>query len=89
MKFGSHSYIFTDRWTDDSLPILDTAKALGLDCFEIGVGDDVIFSPQKTRRAAAALGLELAISPGGKWPYECDLASDDPAQRAAGLARAA
>lgn len=86
MKFGSHSYIFTDRWTDDSLEILSTARELGLDCFEIGVGDDVVFSAQKTRRAAEALGLELAISPGGQWPYECDLASEDPAQRAAGLA---
>jgi D-psicose/D-tagatose/L-ribulose 3-epimerase len=50
------------------------------------VGDDVIFSAQKTRRAAEALGLELAISPGGAWPFECDMASEDPAQRAAGLA---
>ena len=31
MKFGSHSYIFSERWSDDSLPILDTARELGLD----------------------------------------------------------
>jgi len=86
MKFGSHSYIFTDRWSDSSLAILDTAKSLGLDCFEIGVGDDVVFDPRQTRRAAEALGLELAVSPGGQWPYECDLASENPAERAAGLA---
>ncbi len=86
MKFGAHSYIFTDRWTDLSLPHLDTARELGLDCFEIGVGDDVVFTPALTRRHAAALGLELTISPGGLWPLECDLSSPDSAERAAGLA---
>jgi D-psicose/D-tagatose/L-ribulose 3-epimerase len=86
MKFGAHSYIFSDRWNDDSLHHLDAARKLGLDVFEIGVGDDVIFNPVLTRRRSEALGLELAISPGGIWPAECDLSSDDPAERAAGLA---
>lgn len=39
MKFGTHIYIFTERWTDDSLSILDTTRELGLDCLEIAVGD--------------------------------------------------
>jgi D-psicose/D-tagatose/L-ribulose 3-epimerase len=86
MKFGAHSYIFTDRWSDASLPILDQAKELGLDCFEIGVGDDVIFDPALTRKHAESLGLELAISPGGAWPLSADLSADDPADRAEGLA---
>ena len=43
MKFGAHSYIFTDVWSDEKLPILDEVKALTLDFFEIGVGDDVPF----------------------------------------------
>ncbi len=86
MKFGAHSYIFTDRWCDGCLGILDEAAALGLDCFDIAVGDDVPFTPALTRRRAEALGLELAISPGGLWPLECDLSSDDPAERQAGLA---
>jgi D-psicose/D-tagatose/L-ribulose 3-epimerase len=86
MKFGSHSYIFTDRWTDDSLHHLEAASELGLDCFEIGVGDDVVFTPALTTKKAQALKLELIISPGGAWPMECDLSSADPAGRAAGLA---
>lgn len=86
MRFGAHSYIFTEFWTDDRLDILDTAAALGLDCFEIGIGDDVAFSPAPTRRRAEALGLRLIVSPGGRWPVECDLSADDPADRAAGLA---
>jgi D-psicose/D-tagatose/L-ribulose 3-epimerase len=86
VKFGAHSYIFTDRWADDRLDLLDTVKELGLDCFEIGVGDDVSFSPELTRRRAEALGLEVFIGPGGAWPIECDVSSDSPADRKRGLA---
>jgi D-psicose/D-tagatose/L-ribulose 3-epimerase len=86
MRFGAHSYIFTEFWSDDQLGILDAAAALGLDCFEIGIGDDVCFSHARTRQRAAALGLTLIVSPGGYWPVECDLSADDPADRAAGLA---
>ena len=68
MKYGVHSYVFIDRWADDNLGILDTVVELGLDCFEIGVGDDVPFSAELTRRRAESLGLELLISPGGVWP---------------------
>jgi D-psicose/D-tagatose/L-ribulose 3-epimerase len=85
MKFGSHSYIFTDSWSDDTLNILDEAKNLGLDCFEIGVGDDVLFTSALTRKRAEALELELIISPGGKWPMECDLSSESAEQRSLGL----
>ena len=81
MKFGAHCYIFTDRWSDAHLGLLDTARELGLDGFEIGVGDDIIFDAAATRRRAAALGIELSISPGGVWPMECDLSAADPVQR--------
>jgi D-psicose/D-tagatose/L-ribulose 3-epimerase len=86
IRYGAHCYILTERWTDESLPLLDRARALGLDCFEIAIGDDVHFSPAPVRRHAEALGLELTASPGGLWPAECDLSSDDAAERALGLA---
>lgn len=86
MKYGAHCYIFTDRWSDDSLPILDRMKALGLDVAELSVGDDVSFTPPLTRRRAEALGLTLVIGPGGAWPLSADLSSDEPAERSAGLA---
>ena len=85
MRYGAHSFIFTDNWSDQSLPLLDTARELGLDCFEIGVGDDVHFSPSLTRSHAEALGLELIISPGGYWPRECDLSANDTDQRTRAL----
>jgi D-psicose/D-tagatose/L-ribulose 3-epimerase len=86
VKFGVHSYIFTDRWADDQLHILDTVREFGLSCFEIGVGDDVLFRAELTRRRAESLGLELFVGPGGAWPLECDLSSDTADDRKRGLA---
>lgn len=85
MKFGAHCYLFTERWSDQSLPLLDDYQELGLDCVEIAVGDDVCFSPALTARRAAELGLELIVSPGGEWPVEADLSSEDADQRLTGL----
>ena len=85
MKYGAHCYIFTDRWADDQLHVLDMAGELGLDMVELSVGDDVHFTPALTAARARALGLELVIGPGGHWPMECDLSSDTPSERKLGL----
>lgn len=85
MKFGAHCYIFVSGWSDSTIPVLDQARELGLDCLEIAIGDDVHFSPFLTRQRAEALGLELIVSPGGQWPMSCDLSSDDHSERRSGL----
>jgi D-psicose/D-tagatose/L-ribulose 3-epimerase len=86
MKFGAHCYIFTPGWSDEQLELLDQAADLGLEMFELALGDDVVFDPRLTGRRASALGLELVTGPGGAWPVNCDLSADDPADRASGLA---
>jgi D-psicose/D-tagatose/L-ribulose 3-epimerase len=86
MKLGLHCYLFTERWSDDRLDVLDTARDLGAECFEVVVGDDIQFTPQLTRQRAEALGLTLTVGPGGLWPTECDISADEPADRAKGLA---
>ena len=86
MKLGLHCYLFTERWSDDRLDILDTARDLGAECFEVVVGDDIDFTPRLTRQRAEALGLTLTVGPGGLWPTECDISADEPADRARGLA---
>lgn len=86
MKFGAHTFIFASEWSDQHLPILAQARELGLDCFELSVGDDSRFAPHLTRAAAEALGLELFASPGGLWPQEYDISLADPQHRQAGLA---
>jgi len=85
MKFGAHCYLFVDRWADVHIPLLDLAKELGLDIFELSVGDDVSFSPNLTRERAEALDMELIISPGGAWPLHCDISADAPEDRTAGI----
>ncbi len=86
IRYGAHCYVFTECWSDDKLGLLDTAWALGLELFEISVGDDVAFTPSLTRERAGSLGLTLSISPGGEWPMDRDLSADDPASRKRGLA---
>jgi D-psicose/D-tagatose/L-ribulose 3-epimerase len=86
MKLGLHCYLFTESWSDDCLDILDTARDLGAECFEVVVGDDIDFTPRRTRQQAETLGLTLTVGPGGLWPVECDISADEPADRARGFA---
>ena len=86
MKYGAHCYLFVERWSDSQLHLLELAKELGLDMFELSVGDDIVFDPVRTGERAASLGLDLLIGPGGAWPLECDLSADDKGDRAKGLA---
>ena len=86
MKYGAHIYLFTERWQDDQLHLMDLGAELGLQMWELSVGDDVRFTPRLTRDRAEALGLDLAIGPGGAWPVECDLSADEPSHRELGLA---
>jgi D-psicose/D-tagatose/L-ribulose 3-epimerase len=86
VKYGAHCYLFTRSWSDDDVRFLDLARELGLGMFELSVGDDVVFDPRLTARRAASLGLDLVVGPGGRWPLDADLASDEPAGRTRGLA---
>lgn len=85
VKYGAHCYLFTSRWSDADIRFLDLARELGLDMFELSVGDDVVFDPRLTRRRAESLGLDLVVGPGGSWPLDCDLSSEAAADRARGL----
>ena len=86
IQLGAHCYLFTDHWSDASLPILDRLRELGGEILEIAVGDDVHFSLPATRRAAEQLNMQLIVSPGGEWPLECDISSANPIDRNRGLA---
>jgi len=85
IQLGAHCYLFTDHWSDASLPILERLRDLGGEILEIAIGDDVDFSLPKTRRAAENLGMQLIVSPGGEWPMECDISSDNPIDRKRGI----
>lgn len=86
ISYGAHCFLFTERWSDQDLPYFDVVRNLGLEHFEIAVGDDVSFDFKETRQHANQLGLQLTLSPGNIWPFECDLSSDKPEERKLGLA---
>lgn len=75
-KYGAHQFLWLEYWTDHCLPILDEVHALGLDSFEISLGDDVFFNPIPVRKRLEELGIELTIGPGNNWPMECDISSE-------------
>lgn len=85
IKYSAHCYLFTERWSDEQIGLLDIIHNQDLDGFEIATGDDVLFDAALTRNKAQRLGLELTISPGGLWPHECDLSNADAGNRALGL----
>lgn len=86
IKFGSHCYVFVQRWSDQCPWVLEQACELGLECLEIAVGDDVSFSPRPLRQRAARLGLDLILSPGALWPVACDLSLEGAEARQGALA---
>lgn len=85
-KYGAHQFLWKSYWTDDDAAILDAARALGLNLFEIALGDDVRFDRRRLRRQAESLGIELTVGPGNRWPEDCNLSADDPHHRQRGLA---
>ena len=84
-RFGAHQFLWKSHWTDADIFILDRIKALGLDQFEISLGDDVHFDLESTGKAAAALGIELTVGPGNLWPQEYDISSEDKGSRREGV----
>lgn len=82
MKFGIHAGLWQKAWTDDILPILETAADIGFDGIEIsllGVGLD---DAARIGERARSLGLELTCSTG--LGTDADPGSADAATREAG-----
>jgi D-psicose/D-tagatose/L-ribulose 3-epimerase len=85
LKFGAHIYLWTERWSDKEVGLIDRARELGLDRLELSLGLDVHFSATLTRRIAEAAGLGLLVGPGGQWPENADLSDDLAENRHAAL----
>ena len=85
-KYGAHQFLWVEHWTDDCLHILDEARELGLDSFEISLGDEIAFNTIPVRKRAKELGLELTVGPGNIWPMECDISSESIENQRLGLA---
>ena len=85
-KYGAHQFLWVEYWTDKTLPVLDEVHDLGLDCFEISLGDDIFFNPVPVCKRAREIGLELSVGPGNLWPMECDISHQSLDNQRLGMA---
>lgn len=83
MKFGIHSLLFSETFTERDLPLLDKAKALGFDAVDIVPFDVDHFPAKLVRQRAADLGLDVITEIG--MPAHANIISPEPAIRAAGV----
>jgi D-psicose/D-tagatose/L-ribulose 3-epimerase len=83
MKFGIHSLLFSETFTDRDLPLLDKAKAMGFEAVDIVPFEVDKFPAGRVRQRAEELGLEIIIETG--MPAHANIISPDPGIRAAGV----
>jgi D-psicose/D-tagatose/L-ribulose 3-epimerase len=62
LTWAVHAYAWTSHWTDDDLPIIDRARALGLDAVEIPLMDLDDVHPAAIRERAEQQGMRLVTS---------------------------
>ena len=83
MKFGIHSLLFSETFTDRDLPLLDKAKEMGFEAVDIVPFEVDKFPAARVRQRAEELGLEIIIEIG--MPAHANIISPDPGIRAAGV----
>ena len=86
MKFGTSYAYWTTEWTGDYLYFANKVRSLGFDILEIGAGDLLTMSDKdlgNLNALASDIGLEICSNIGP--PKKYDVASTDPAVRAAGI----
>jgi len=83
MKFGIHSLLFSETFTERDLPLLQKAKEMGFDAVDIVPFDVDKFPASQVRRRAEDLGLEIIIEIG--MPAHANIISPDAPIRAAGV----
>jgi D-psicose/D-tagatose/L-ribulose 3-epimerase len=83
MKFGIHSLLFSETFTERDLPLLEKAKEMGFDAVDIVPFDVDNFPASQVRQRAEDLGLEIIIEIG--MPAHANIISPDASIRAAGV----
>jgi D-psicose/D-tagatose/L-ribulose 3-epimerase len=83
MKFGIHSLLFSETFTERDLPLLEKAKEMGFDAMDIVPFDVDRFPASQVRQRAEDLGLEIIIEIG--MPANANIISPEASIRAAGL----
>lgn len=78
-------YLWIEKWDSHQIPLMEQARGLGLDAFEIPIGDEVVFNPELIRSKSEELAMDIFISPGGIWPMEMDISLPDKTLAKKGL----
>src|SRR5258707_5144539 len=83
MKFGIHSLLFSETFTERDLPLLEKAKEMGFDAVDIVPFDVDDLPASQVRQRAEDLGLEIIIEIG--MPAYANIISPEASIRAAGV----
>jgi len=83
LKYAVHAYAWTPSWSNDTLDLIDRAKALGFDMIEIPLMEIDLVDASKIRRRLDAVGIDVITST--VLAMDCDLTADDEKTRAAGV----
>src|ERR1700675_961778 len=83
MKFGIHSLLFSETFTEKDLPLLDKAKAMGFDAMDIVPFDVDNFPAKRGLQRAEDLGLEIKLEIG--MLAHANIISPEPSIRTAGV----
>lgn len=62
LRYAVHAYAWTSRWTKDALRLLEKARELGFDAFEVPLMDLEEVYPQDIRKEAQKVGLLVVTS---------------------------
>ncbi len=84
MKLGIHAYAWCSQWSNDTLPLIDRIKGLGLDFIEIPLMVLETFDAQAVRERLAAADLGVCTST--VLLGDTDITHDDPDIRRKGIA---
>jgi len=76
IDFGVHPFVWTSRWTGDSVPLIERARALGFTAMDIPVRTLDEGGIRATREKLTALGMRVVAVAGIGLPY--DFTADDP-----------
>ena len=85
MYFGAHSYLWVNQWADEHINLFEHIASLGVEAFELSLGDDIHFDYALTRKAAEAFNIKLIVGPGGHWPKQCDISLPSVEDRQRGV----
>ncbi|MCF6286916.1 MAG: sugar phosphate isomerase/epimerase [Candidatus Hydrogenedentes bacterium] len=83
LKYAVHAYAWTNSWSNDTLDIIDKAKALGFDLVEVPLMEIEKVDAAAIKERAGAVGIGLCTSTACS--ETTDPTGEDEAVRAAGL----